>query len=444
MERMLNRVLNCGWDAAYTDPVLLRRVRTAAATAYLLILVGIPFLLRAYEWHISLRMLSVTSAIVLAAVGLLVMWIFRHFGMATQLVTLAVFVAGAGAIMTSGGIGTSTLGWWMLVPLLAGLLRGLGSGLGWGALVLVSIYACYWAEQHGFRFPDLTPPEHLASQQLLQALGITCAVLILVSNFLSQIGQSERQLAEHNKDLRQQVKRAEQAERDLTRALESKTRFLANMSHEMKTPLNAIVGFSRQLDKRAGGGLDERSREALQQVIKQSDGMLLLVNDLLALAQLDKGEAHNDELHALDLRDLLRRVVMELEPVAARYQLRIEMDAPESVTQSGNGDHLLQAVNSLLRHALASTRGAWVRVTLGELPQGALLQVLYPGMLAAHDRDRLFDRYNHLHSQLQRDVGLSGLAMALAYEHVTRHGGRIGVSVDEGMNQICFNLFLPS
>ena len=46
---MLNRVLNCGWDAAYTDPVLLRRVRTAAATAYLLILVGIPFLLRAYE-----------------------------------------------------------------------------------------------------------------------------------------------------------------------------------------------------------------------------------------------------------------------------------------------------------------------------------------------------------------------------------------------------------
>ena len=79
----------------------------------------------------------------------------------------------------------------------------------------------------------------------------------------------------------------------------------------------------------------------------------LLPEALLALAQLDKGEAHNDELYALDLRDLLRRVVMALEPVAARYQLRIEMDAPESVTQSGNGDHLLQVVNSLLRHAVA-------------------------------------------------------------------------------------------
>jgi len=440
---MLNQLLNCGWDSEHTDPILLRRIRTTCATAYLLILVGIPFLLRAYEWHINLRMISVTSAILLAFSGLLVLGLLRNFEISTQLVTLAVYVAGAGAILTSGGIGTSTLGWWMLVPLLAGLIRGLGSGLGWGVMVLISIYLCYWAEQSGFRFPDLTPPEHLASQQLLQALGITCAVLILISNFLSQIGYSERQLAEHNQRLQLQVKRAEQAEQDLTRVLESKTRFLANMSHEMKTPLNSIVGFSRQLDKRIGPGLDERGQEAMHQVTKQSGAMLALVNDLLALAQLDKGEAPSDERQTIDLKELLRRVVLELEPLLQSHQLRIDMDAEDSVMQSGNGDQLVQVVSSLLRHALAYAQGPVVQVTLGALPQGALLQVLYPGLLQPHDQERLFDRYNHLHSQAQREVSMSGLAMALAHEHVLRHQGRISVNVDPAANTVCFNLFLP-
>ena len=440
---MLNQLLNCGWGETTTDPIRLRLVRTTAAVAYLMILVGVPFLLRAFEWHISLRMITVPTAIALALVALLMLWVFRHFGLATQLVTLAVYVGGAGSILSGGGIGTSTLGWWILVPLLAGLLRGLGSGLGWGALVLASIYGCSLAESVGYPFPDMTPTEHRASQQLLQALGITCAVLILISSYLSQIGYSEQRLADQNQRLLEQVSRAERAEQELTVALDSKTRFLSNMSHEMKTPLNAIVGFSHQLQKRAVEQLDERGRESLDQVQRHAGDMLALVNDLLTLSHLDTTREQASELRPLDLRETLVRAYHESTPLAERYGLRITLDSELSLMVPADGEQVLQVVTSLLRFALASTEGGSVRMALGELSQGALVQVLYTGLLSEEDRLRLFDRYNHLHSKGLREVDMSPLALALAYEHVQRLGGRINVSSDEDSNIVCFNVFLP-
>ena len=109
-----------------------------------------------------------------------------------------------------------------------------------------------------------------------------------------------------------------------------------------------------------------------------------------------------------------------------------------------HGEQITQAVGALVGHALMYARQGGVRVTLGEMPQGALIQVLYPGELSEADKRRLFDRYNHLHSQNGRDVGMSGLALALAQEHVLLHGGRIGVSADPAASNVCFNLFLPN
>ncbi|AUM13374.1 hypothetical protein Kalk_13500 [Ketobacter alkanivorans] len=444
MEGLLNQLLNCGWDEDKTDPIQLRRIRTITGTSLLLILLGIPFLLRAYEWHISLRMVTVPAAMLLAITSIAVLGWFKNYHISTQLVVLAIYVAGAGAVLTSGGVGTSAVGWWFLVPLLAGLLRGMSSGLSWGAIVLLSMYACYWAEGHGIPLPDLTPPEHVAAQQLMQALGVTCATLILISNYLGQIGHSERILAEHNERLSRQVERAETAERELTVAVESKTRFLANMSHEMKTPLNAILGFSKRLQHRASDKLDEREQLALGQVVNHSGNMLALVNDLLALAQLDAETPQEPKRSPLDLKELLVRTTQELAPVAGRFDLQLMMEAEDSLVIEANGEQITQAVGALVRHALMYAKQGVVRLTLGEMTQGALIQVLYPGELSEAGKQRLFDRYNHLHSQNGRDVGMSGLALALAQEHVLLHGGRIGVSSDPAASNVCFNLYLPS
>ncbi|MAR89719.1 MAG: hypothetical protein CML06_02400 [Pseudomonadales bacterium] len=439
VERILNQLLNCGWDPHRTDPVLLRRVRTVSGTAFLLVLLGLPFLFRAYEWQIGVRMITVPAAIILALSSLFRLCLAKSFPISTQLVTLALYVAGA--IFSSGGIGDAVVSWWLLVPLLAGLLRGLSSALGWGVLVLVSICGCYWAQQHGFPFPDLTPPEHRASQELLQALGITCALLILLNNYLSQIGQSERVLAQHNEQLSRQVQRAQTAEHELSLALASKNRFLANMSHELKTPLNAIMGFSAYL-QRTLDQLSPRQEEALQRVVDQGQSMLTLVNDLLALARLDERPATGEFGQAVDLTDLLARIAHELAPQARAHGLELVVETDDSVVARVDSQQIQQAVASLTRHGLMFTRGDKVWLRLGRLPQGALFQVCYAGELNDEQKARLFDRFNHLHSQAGRDLGLSGLALPLAHEHVKRHGGCIKVGTDQEEG-VCFNLFLP-
>lgn len=443
LERMLNQLLNSGWDEDQTDPVKLRRIRTVSGTAYLLILLGLPFLVRAYEWNIPLRMITVPAAMVLALSSMFVLGVVKNYSISTQLITLAIYVAGVGAVLTSGGVGTSAVGWWYLVPLLAGLLRGLGSGLSWGAIVLLSMYACYWAQMNGYQLPDLTPPDYAESQKLMQALGVTCAVLILVSNYLGQIEHSERVLAAHNERLARQVERAEAAEQDLLQAVASKTRFLANMSHEMKTPLNSILGFSRRLQQRAQDKLDEREQQALQQVVTHSGNMLVLVNDLLALAQLDEATTREPVRAQLDLKELLVRTVHEQAPVASDFGLALNMDAEQSVLIEANGEQITQVVGSLVRHALMYAESGVIRLMLGELPQGALIQIVYRGTLSDEGKQRLFDRYNHLHSQSGRDLGMSGLALALAKEYVELHGGRITVNADPAASNVCFNLFLP-
>jgi signal transduction histidine kinase len=443
LENLVDRLLNCGWDPDKTDPVQMRRIRTTAATSLLLILVGIPFLLRAYEWHISLRMITVPAAILLSCCALVTLRVAKNFPISTQLVTLAVYVGGAGAILTSGGIGTSTLGWWMLVPLLAGLLRGLSSGLGWGVVVLMSIYACYWAQMNGIQFIDQTPLQHRLSQSLMQGLGITSAVLIFIGSYVSQIAHSERELAQHNKMLHAEVERAEQAERDLISAIHAKTRFLSNMSHELKTPLNSVLGFSQRLNKRALEKLDQREQDALGEVVSHAQQMLNLVNDLLDLSQLDSEGRLHAEKSQLDLKELLVRVRHEIQPVAQEFGLTVCLQETDSLIIQGDGRLLSKALASLLRHCVMYAQGDDIQLQIGELQQGVLVQMHYIGYLSEADRNRLFDRYNHLHSKSTRQAGNSGLALALAAELVSLHGGRISVSCDEQGPQTCLNVFLP-
>ena len=175
----------------------------------------------------------------------------------------------------------------------------------------------------------------------------------------------------------------------------------------MKTPLNSIVGFSRQLEKRAGDSLDQRGQESLQQVIRHSGNMLQLVNDLLALSHLDNHDPGRDQRLPLDLTEVLVRTVNEVSALAREHELRILLDAPDSNIVQANGEQILQVISSLVRYALAAAKGREIRISLGEMPQGALLQVVYEGELLEQDKARLFDRYNHLHSQLQaRGLGL--------------------------------------
>lgn len=408
-----------------------------------MLLVGIPFLWRAFQWQIPVRMATVPLALTLCLVSLVGVRVFKHQLVFAFVTTLAIYIAGLGAVISGGGVGSVGVGWLMLVPLLAGILWGMRGGLCWGVLVLISLYVLFVLQANGWDFSDQTPAQFQGSQQIIQAFGLTSAVLILMVSYMSQIGYSERVLVEQNQALLAQIERAELAEHETQKAVQAKTQFFANMSHELKTPLNSILGFARRLESASVDKLDRREQGALQMVLDYGQHMLSLVNDLLALSQMDANELKLRS-NSANTEELMFRVIAEVAPVAEQFGLKLNSQVTPGVMVKCDGERLTQALTNLLRHCVKYAREGEIEIRT-EVTESVNMRVqmrFASVCLGGEEVNRLFDRYNHLHSQIDRDVGCSALGLVVAAELIQLHGGEVWVEVKDN-NEMQFLIKLP-
>ena len=442
----LDHILNWGWTPDLHGAIQVRRVRTLASAGVLLILVGVPFLIRAAEWHVVMRLVTVPCAIVLAFAGLVLLRLFQTvsaFQLSAHLITLGLFIGAVGSVVSSGGLASVNQAWLLLVPLLAGIALGLRSALIWGVAILLCVILVGYLQLHGSAFPNQTPPAYRESQNLLQVIGVLLALLALIYSFLGHLGYSERMLADQNRQLQQQILEKETAEREAREAEQAKTRFLGNMSHEMRTPLNAIIGFAGRLQKSLDGRLDAREELALQRVAASGRRMLELVDDLFVLSAIDSGSFALNCCE-VDPDQLLQAVYQEQVADAAARNITLTVEPGDAAAVWADPARLSQVLSSLVRHGLHYTQKGGVVISAFDTPDDEVcLQIEDTApVMSERVRARLFDRYNHLHSTGGGDVDKSGLALALAGELVHLHGGRIDVAATAAGNR--YRVLLPA
>jgi signal transduction histidine kinase len=199
-------------------------------------------------------------------------------------------------------------------------------------------------------------------------------------------------------------------------AQESQRRFVADASHELRTPLTSI---------RSNAGLLQRepppeavdAREAVVDIVAESERMGRLVEGLLTLARADAGQQ-------------LRRAPVDLarlaEPVARRAGLTASL---EEAPVLGDADALTQLAWILADNARRHGGGQgtlWVR---RRQPAGAVLVVgdRGPG-IPAGEEERIFERFYQ--PDASRSNGGTGLGLAIARWIVGQHGGRIWAGND--------------
>jgi two-component system, OmpR family, sensor kinase len=208
--------------------------------------------------------------------------------------------------------------------------------------------------------------------------------------------------------LNQMLSQIEGAFAEKSASEERLRQFVADASHELRTPLTSIRGYAELLGR--GGFSDEAGRrKALNRIEDEATRMGGLVEDLLLLAELDRGRPLRAE--AVDLHRICADVVGDSNAVPHGHQLRLEPGPP--VVVIGDGERLAQVAHNLVRNALAHTPpGTQVTVSTGVNEQMGLIRVSDegPGIPPA-EAARVFDRFYQ--SDRSRSASGTGLGLAI-------------------------------
>jgi two-component system phosphate regulon sensor histidine kinase PhoR len=219
--------------------------------------------------------------------------------------------------------------------------------------------------------------------------------------------------------------------------------FVANVSHELKTPVTSIKGFAETLME--GAAEDPATRDRFLRIIAgQSERLIAIISDLLALSTLEAGQAGSAPLEEADVCNLVHGAVEVCGVEAKAKNITLEVACPTPVLAPVNAPLLEQAIVNLVDNAVKYSptgRAVSVKVESSANEVSILVQDQGPGIARQHI-PRLFERFYRVDSARSRDLGGTGLGLAIVKHVAQVHGGRVSVTSEVGHGST-FGLHLP-
>ena len=216
----------------------------------------------------------------------------------------------------------------------------------------------------------------------------------------------------------------------------AKSTFLSNMSHDIRTPMNAIIGYTALVKKE--DGLSERVTDYLGKIEASSEHLLALINDVLEMSRIESGKMELEPAPA-DLTMILREVkdlfAMQMETKGVNYT--VTCDAPENRMVVCDAHRLNRVLLNLISNALKFTpEGGTVCVSLkqtGATEEKGFYTICVKdtGMgMSPEFAARVFEAYER--DRRASNIQGTGLGMAITKSIVDLMGGTISVKTEEG------------
>ena len=235
-----------------------------------------------------------------------------------------------------------------------------------------------------------------------------------------------------NQALSEAVRAAETANR-------AKSTFLSNMSHDIRTPMNAIIGFTTL----AVSNIDDkkRVRDYLGKILSSSNHLLSLINDILDMSRIESGKIHLEETE-VSLSDVLHDLKTIISGQIYAKQLDLYMDAMDVKDEDVYCDktRLNQVLLNLLSNAVKFTpAGGTVSVRLKQFPGTVKDSGLYEirvkdngiGMSTEFVK-KIFSPFERERTSTVSRTQGTGLGMAITKNIVDMMGGTIEVQTEQG------------
>jgi signal transduction histidine kinase len=210
-----------------------------------------------------------------------------------------------------------------------------------------------------------------------------------------------------------------------------KTAFLANISHEVRTPLNAIVGFSEVL---AGNPSDDE-RTMLSKLISQNNARLLhLFEDMVNMSKLEAGDESVHKTRFL-ISDLLQELIEKYAAQAAEKHLTLVVDKhSEALEPNTDRDRLMQIVSHYIDNALKFTTegGVTIGCNLEVSNMRVWVRDTGKGIDSEYCGDKLFERFVKIDEFEQG----TGLGLSICRSLALTLGGKVGVESELGVGSL--------
>lgn len=236
------------------------------------------------------------------------------------------------------------------------------------------------------------------------------------------------------------------AKEDAERASQAKSQFLAITSHELKTPLNAIVGFSEMLMAQREGPLGSPVyNEYVSTILQSSSHLRNIIGDILDVTRIERGALSlvEQDMDASEILEISYKMCRE-QAKAAGVPLSTDLDTTADI--QGDITRIRQVLINLITNAIKFSKpGSEVKLAIERSTDDELVFVITDhGIgIAPDDLDRVFEPFEQADASSSRRHGGIGLGLAIARKLARLHGGDVELESVQGQGTTAF-FILPA
>ncbi|MCV2403836.1 response regulator [Marinomonas sp. C2222] len=229
------------------------------------------------------------------------------------------------------------------------------------------------------------------------------------------------------------------ANREAMESNRLKSQFLANISHEVRTPLNAILGYTKTLKK---GITDPQNQLYIETIQQSTNNLLAIIGDILDFSKIEAGKLSLENGH-FNLKKLVDEVYQTLSINLLSNNKDIDLipdfqtDMPEWFI--GDSTRVRQILNNLIGNAIKFTHQGSIRTKVSVIANGdkkinLSFQIIDTGIGIPEDKiDRLFKPFSQVDTSTTRQFGGTGLGLVITKKLVEQMNGTIDVSSTSGV-----------
>ncbi len=216
-----------------------------------------------------------------------------------------------------------------------------------------------------------------------------------------------------------------------------KSQFLANISHEVRTPLSAILGYTKILQS---SNTDTQQRLYLETIEQSTNSLLAIIGDILDFSKIEAGKLNFENNH-FNLKELVDEVYQTLSASLLTRDKQIDLvpdfqaNVPDWVI--GDSIRVRQILTNLIGNAIKFTHYGYVQTKVELVSQSAdelvlSFQVIDTGIGIPEEKiNNLFKPFSQVDTSTTRKFGGTGLGLVITKKLVEQMQGSIGIKSDQ-------------